>query len=189
MSFSSPMPVPSAVISVVSSCDASIRSKRTFSTLRILPLSGRIAWNARLRPCLAEPPADSPSTMNSSLFAGSRSWQSASLPGSDDSSSAPLRCTISRALRAASRARDASSAFVMIVARVLGVAARGTAPSFSLTTAETAVATSDETSLSLAWFEYFGSPTLTEMTAVRPSRRSSPDRPPLASLSSLFSFA
>ena len=45
----------------------------------------------------------------------------------------------------------------MIVARVLRDAARGTAPSLSPTTALTAVATSDETSLSLAWFEYFGS--------------------------------
>jgi len=32
------------------------------STLMILPRSGRIAWNSRLRPCLAEPPAESPST-------------------------------------------------------------------------------------------------------------------------------
>ena len=35
----------------------------------------------RSRPPLAEPPADSPSTMNSSQRAGSRSWQSASFPG------------------------------------------------------------------------------------------------------------
>ena len=35
----------------------------------------------RSRPCLAEPPAQSPSTRNSSHLAGSRSWQSASLPG------------------------------------------------------------------------------------------------------------
>jgi hypothetical protein len=58
-----------------------MRSKRARSTLRILPLSGRIAWVLRLRPCLAEPPAESPSTMNSSDSAGSFSWQSASLPG------------------------------------------------------------------------------------------------------------
>jgi hypothetical protein len=30
---------------------------RALSTFRIFPRSGRIAWNARLRPCLAEPPA------------------------------------------------------------------------------------------------------------------------------------
>ena len=40
-----------------------------------------MAWFRRSRPCLAEPPAESPSTMYSSLRAGSRSWQSASLPG------------------------------------------------------------------------------------------------------------
>ena len=32
-------------------------SRRARSTFRILPRSGRIAWNRRLRPCLAEPPA------------------------------------------------------------------------------------------------------------------------------------
>lgn len=35
---------------------------RAFSTLRIFPFSGRIAWNLRSRPCLAVPPALSPST-------------------------------------------------------------------------------------------------------------------------------
>ena len=29
---------------------------------KILPLSGKIAWNLRSRPCMAEPPAESPST-------------------------------------------------------------------------------------------------------------------------------
>ena len=37
------------------------------ATLRILPRSGRIAWVARSRACLAEPPAESPSTMKSSV--------------------------------------------------------------------------------------------------------------------------
>ena len=41
----------------------SILSNRAFSTLRIFPLSGRIAWKRRSRPCFADPPADSPSTM------------------------------------------------------------------------------------------------------------------------------
>jgi hypothetical protein len=40
---------------------------RDFSTLRIFPRSGRIACVLRSRPCLAEPPAESPSTMNSSV--------------------------------------------------------------------------------------------------------------------------
>ena len=104
---SGPMPVPSAAISVPISAEPSILSKRARSTFRILPRSGRIAWFLRLRPCLAEPPAESPSTMKISDCAGSRSWQSASLPGSEAKSSAPLRRVSSRALRAASRAAAA----------------------------------------------------------------------------------
>ena len=61
-----PMPVPSAVMSVPISCEPSILSRRARSTFRILPRSGRIAWKLRSRPCLAEPPAESPSTMKSS---------------------------------------------------------------------------------------------------------------------------
>ncbi len=52
------MPVPSAVISVPISFEPRILSRRARSTFRILPRSGRIAWKARLRPCLAEPPAE-----------------------------------------------------------------------------------------------------------------------------------
>jgi hypothetical protein len=37
-------------------------SMRAFSTLMILPLSGRMAWKKALLPRLAEPPAESPST-------------------------------------------------------------------------------------------------------------------------------
>ena len=48
----------------------SILSKRARSTLRILPRSGSTAWNSRLRPCLAVPPAESPSTMKISDLAG-----------------------------------------------------------------------------------------------------------------------
>ncbi len=59
---SSPKPAPSAVIRArISSC-ASILSGRAFSTFRILPRRGKIAWYFRSRPILAEPPAESPST-------------------------------------------------------------------------------------------------------------------------------
>ena len=71
-----------------------------------------MAWKRRSRPCLAVPPADSPSTRNSSQRLGSRSEQSASLPGSPPPSSAPLRRVRSRALRAASRARGGVDGFV-----------------------------------------------------------------------------
>ena len=72
MSNSSPMPVPMAVISGLTSCSRAPWSSRAFSTLRILPRIGRIAWSVESRPCLAEPPAESPSTMNSSTAPGSR---------------------------------------------------------------------------------------------------------------------
>ncbi len=101
--------MPSAVISVPIFSDDSMLSKRARSTLRILPRSGRIAWFWRERPRLAEPPAESPSTMKSSDLAGSRSGQSASLPGSEVMSSAALARVRSRALRAASRAAAAST--------------------------------------------------------------------------------
>ena len=52
MSNSSPMPVPSAVIIACTSLLASTRSSRAFSTLRILPRIGRIAWCRGSRPLL-----------------------------------------------------------------------------------------------------------------------------------------
>ena len=64
------MPAPSAVISARISSKARILSSRARSTFRILPRSGRIAWKRRSRPCLAEPPAESPSTRNSSQLLG-----------------------------------------------------------------------------------------------------------------------
>src|SRR6185312_12794561 len=139
----------------------SILSKRAFSTLRILPFSGSTAWVLRLRPCLAEPPAESPSNRNSSHSAGSFSWQSASLPGRPAMSSAPLRRVISRALRAASRARAASTTLEAIALASFGCSSRNS-PSFSLTACSTAVLTSEETSLSLVCEENFGSGTLTD---------------------------
>ena len=56
------MPVPNAVISVAISCEDNNLSKRAFSTFKIFPFNGRIAWFLRSRPCFAEPPAESPST-------------------------------------------------------------------------------------------------------------------------------
>src|SRR5438309_332815 len=138
---SAPIPQPSAAIMVLISSLPSILSKRAFSTFRILPLSGRMAWKRRSRPCLADPPADSPSTIYNSHRAGSRSWQSASLPGSVLLSSAPLRRTRSRALRAASRARAASMTLLMMRLATDGCSSRK-APSLSLTIASTMPLTS-----------------------------------------------
>ena len=150
------MPVPSAVISVPISAEPSILSKRARSTLRILPRSGRTAWFSRLRPCLAEPPAESPSTMKSSDFAGSRSWQSASLPGSEAMSSAPLRRVSSRALRAASRAAAASTTLATIDAGFCGCSSNHVAE-LLVDEALDDGRTSEETSLSLVCDENFGS--------------------------------
>ena len=65
------------------SSDDNILSNLDFSTLSILPLSGNIACVYLSLPCFAEPPAESPSTKNISLFAGSFSAQSANLPGKE----------------------------------------------------------------------------------------------------------
>jgi hypothetical protein len=96
-------------------------------------------------------------------------------------SSAPLRTT-SRALRAASRALAASTALSMILRAVFGFSSKNW-PSFSLTTVSTIPFTSLETSLALVCESKEGSGCLTAMTAVSPSRTSSPSRPCLTSLS------
>jgi len=56
---------------------------------------------------LADPPAESPSTIKSSVPSLLDIWQSASLPGRPDNSKEPLRLTLSRALRATSLATAA----------------------------------------------------------------------------------
>ena len=93
---SSPIPVPMAVMSAWISVFSRTFGKRAFSTLMILPRMGSIAWNSLLRACLADPPAESPSTMKSSLSAGSRDEQSDSFPGSPEDSSRLLRRVRSR---------------------------------------------------------------------------------------------
>ena len=118
MSNSSPIPVPIAVIIAWISSFESTLLMRFFSQLMILPRSGRIAWKVRSRPILAEPPAESPSTMKSSASSGSRIVQSASLPGSEELSSALFRRVSSRALRAAWRARARRDRLLDDLARV-----------------------------------------------------------------------
>ena len=63
------------------------------ATFRIFPRRGSTAWVARSRACLAEPPAESPSTMNSSEPAAPALVQSASFPGSRSLRVAVLRAT------------------------------------------------------------------------------------------------
>ena len=55
-------------------------SIEAFSTFKIFPRMGRIAWYWRFRPIFADPPAESPSTMKISHLDGSRLSQLASFP-------------------------------------------------------------------------------------------------------------
>ena len=88
-------------------------------------------------------------------------------------SSAPLRRVISRALRAASRARAASIILVTTLRASSGCSSRYSVNSRP-SSCSTAVFTSLDTSLSLVCDENFGSGTFTDTTAVSPSRASSP---------------
>ena len=67
---SEPGSTPSAIVMSCTSCDCSTSAASTSQVLRILPRSGITAWNSRSRACFAEPPAESPSTRNSSPRAG-----------------------------------------------------------------------------------------------------------------------
>ncbi len=129
----------------------------------------------RSRPCLAEPPAESPSTRYSSHIAGSFSEQSASLPGRLPTSSADFLRVRSRALRAASRARAACIAFSSTMFPTRGCSSRNSA-SHSFTNVLTADSTSELPSLVLVCPSNCGSLTFTLSTAVSPSRTSSPLR-------------
>ena len=146
----------------------------TRSTLNILPRIGRIAWKCRSRPCFAEPPAESPSTMNISQFAASLSEQSANLPGRPPPVIGFLRCTLSRALRAATRAVAASTTL-----STMSFASFGCSSRYALRASPTACCTAPATSLLpnfvLVCPSNCGSATFTEITAVRPSRKSSPE--------------
>jgi hypothetical protein len=56
-----------AVMMFAISCDAITLLIRAFSTFKIFPLSGSIAWNSLFLPCFALPPAEFPSTKNNSF--------------------------------------------------------------------------------------------------------------------------
>ena len=167
------MPQPSAFIRVAISVEENIFSLFAFSTFNILPFRGRIAWVLRSLPCLAEPPAESPSTKNISHLAGSFSWQSASFPGSPAMSNAPLRLVISLAFLAASLALAESSIFEIMLLASLGFSIKNSCSALFKRDSTTPF-TSDETSLSFVCAENFGSGCFIESTAVIPSRQSSP---------------
>ena len=169
------MPVPMAVMMDWISTFLSAWSSRAFSTFRILPRMGRMAWKVRLRASLAEPPAEFPSTMNSSAWRGSREEQSASLPGSEEDSSSDLRLVSSRALRAAMRAR-AAWMHLTTIALAWGPCSSNHSSRARLVVCWTNPLMSVLPSLVLVWPSNWGSRSFTETIAVRPSRTSSPLR-------------
>ncbi len=109
--------------------------------------SGMIAWNSRSRACLAEPPAESPSTRNSSPRSGSWLVQSASLPGSAGPPAMRLRATFCDAFKRACALAIASCA---IFSPASGCWLSHSAKA-SLTTPPTNAADSREASRSLVW--------------------------------------
>ena len=121
--------------------------------------------------------------MKISASRGSLTVQSASLPGRVEFSSADLRRVRSRALRAASRARAASTDLQTIRRASVGFSSRNS-PSLRLTVSLTRPSTGGLPSLVFVWPSNCGSASFTEITAVRPSRTSSPERFGSFSLSS-----
>src|SRR5438105_3696053 len=102
-----PRPQPIAVTRSDSSLFSSTFASDALSVFSTLPRSGRIAWRARSRPCFAEPPAESPSTTNSSLPSLVELVQSLSFPGRFSRVDVALfRDTSACAARLASRARE-----------------------------------------------------------------------------------
>ena len=106
------MPPPIAVISVWISVFFNILSRRARSTFKIFPRIGKIACVRGSRASTAVPPAESPSTMNSSVSLASVLVQSFNLSGIPAPASAVLRRTALRAFFAASRACAAAIAFL-----------------------------------------------------------------------------
>ena len=133
-----------------------------------------MAWNRLSRPSLAEPPAESPSTIYSSVRMLSRSEQSANFPGREALSRADFLRVSSLAFRAASLARLAVMDLSMMVRATLGFSSKKVL-SFSVTIPATRERISLLFSFALVWLSNWASVSLTLMTAVRPSRTSSPE--------------
>ena len=111
--------------------------------------------------------------MKISLSAGSRSWQSASFPGSDEEERALLRRAMSRAFRAASRAWKESTALATMRFASSGFSSKKRTRR-SYTTRSTKPCMALLPSLVFVCPSNWGSETRTLMTAVSPTRVSSP---------------
>ena len=164
--------MPSATTTERISIFASILSRRAFSTFNIFPLTGNIACVRRSRPALAEPPAESPSTMKSSDSLAFRDEQSESLPGNVSPSKAPLRSTVSLAALAARRAFAAKRTFSIIRLASCGRFSKNSLRA-SFATASVAVRASGFPRRALVWPSNCGSRSRIERMATSPSRVSS----------------
>ena len=112
--------------------------------------------------------------MYSSVSSGLFSLQSRSLSGMAAPPSTVLRRMDSRAFRAASRARLAVMALSRMVRATTGCSSRYTA-SWSDTMLSTSVRMWALPSLALVWPSNWASVSFTDITAVMPSRTSSPE--------------
>ena len=167
------MAAPSAMMSALISLEESILSSRARSTFKIFPRSGKIAWKRRSLACLAEPPAESPSTMKISDSSGRRDWQSANFPGRVSPSKMPFLKTVSFAALAALRASSAKITFSKIRRASEGFSSRK-AERASPNTVSTAERASGVPSFALVCPSNCGSFNFTAITAVSPSCTSSP---------------
>src|SRR3954470_14806334 len=127
-----------------------------------------------MRPPSALPPAESPSTRYSSHLSTSRLEQSRNLPGRPPPERAPLRSRInSFCLRAATRASAARSPLLPMALAAFGFSSRNLLR-YSPKRLLTMPSTSPLPSFVLVWPSNCGCGTRQLITAVRPSRKSSP---------------
>ena len=114
---------------------------------------------------MAEPPAESPSTIKSSVPSWLEFWQSANFPGKPVSSSAPFLRTVSRAFLATSLAWAAWIILASITFAIDGFWSNHK-ESLSLMIVSTIFLTCEETSLSFVCDENLGSGILIDITQV-----------------------
>ncbi len=170
---SSPMLVSKADISERISSFCKTWSMRLRSAFRGLPLKGNIAWKRRLRACFADPPAESPSTINSSFFLASRPVQLASLPIRVLLNMLFFWRVTSFALRAASRTLADAMDFLIMVSAV-AESAFNNALNASVANASHAMRASTLPNFVLVCPSNWTFDIFTDITKVIPSRKSSP---------------
>ena len=173
ISNSDPIPAPTANITGCNLSLLYILSALDFSTFNIFPHNGNIAWNFLSLPCLALPPAESPSTIYISHSSAFLLEQSANFPGKVEPSNAVFLLTNSLAFLAASLALDALIHFSNIDFATFGFSSKKVDnASFKIDC--TTPVTSLFPSFVLVCPSNWGSLTFTEITAVIPSLISSP---------------